>query len=83
MCAHLGEPAVAMEALVFVSVLHEVGDEGPFFGVLLVEGEEVLVFVGRPCFDFAFFDEEGLLFNLKLENFAIVIWMCQKRFFHF
>jgi len=39
--------------------------------VLLIEGNELLVFFGGPGFDFAFFTELILLFNLKTDFYSV------------
>lgn len=87
MGSELGDPSVAMETLIFVSVDHEGGDDGPFFGVFVVELYEVLIFFRGPGFNFAFFGVEVFLFDFEidlesvkaLDGFAELSWVL---FFH-
>lgn len=67
MGAKLGDSAVAVQALVFVTIVHEGSDECPFLGVLVIELDQVLVFFGSPSFDFTFFGVQVLLFDLEID----------------
>lgn len=68
--AQLGEPAVAMETLVLISVLHEGGNVAPSLGVLLVEFEQLVVFLCAPGFDFPFGDVLVFLLNFHADLLA-------------
>ena len=79
----LRDAAVAVEALVFVAVAHEGGDEGPALGVLLVEGNELLVLLLGPGLDSALLAELVLLFDLEGHFVAVgegfgenCAWVC-------
>ena len=71
MGAKLGDPPVAVKALILVSVGHEGGDDSPFFREIKVELYEVLIFLWSPCLDFSFFGVEVFLFDLKVDFKAI------------
>ena len=64
MSSELGNPAVAVEALILVSIDHEGSDDCPFFGVFVVKVNEVLIFFRGPCFYFPFFGVEVFLLDL-------------------
>lgn len=63
MGAELRYPAIAMETLVLIPVVHERGNQCPFFGVLIVKLYEMLVLIWGPGFNFAFFGVKVLLFD--------------------
>ena len=66
--AQLREPAVPVEALVLVSVVHECGDFSPLLGELLVELEQLVVFFIGPRFHFPFGDLLVLLPHLHVDG---------------
>lgn len=81
--AELGEPTVAMEALVLIAVIHESGDEPPFLGVLIIEFDELFILFGGPGLDFALLQVRVFLFDFHFENTAFVIWRAHHHFFHY
>ena len=67
MSTKLRDSAVAMEALIFIAVVHEGGDDCPFFGVFIVELGQSLVLIRGPSFNFTFFGVEVLLFDFQID----------------
>jgi hypothetical protein len=70
-CPELRDPAVAMKTLVLIPVVHEGGDECPFFGILIVKLYEMLVLIRCPGFNFAFFRVEVFLLDFEVDFDAV------------
>jgi hypothetical protein len=56
--------------LIFVALVHEAGDAGPFLGVLLVELDEQVVLLRGPGLNFALPFEALLLLDLEFYDLA-------------
>ena len=59
-----------MQTLVLIPVFHERGNFWPFFGMLIVQLDEMIVFFSAPGFDFPLGDQLIFLFDFHIDLFA-------------
>jgi hypothetical protein len=60
-----------MQALIFVTIIHELRDDCPFFGVVSIECDQLMILLWTPCFNLSFLGVQMLLPNLHVDLYTV------------